>query len=149
MFTKKAPPVRTTDPVLLKKKAIEFLNKNYNKYKYDPERSQKIPPTFYILSKLSNNYMIKNTVIPTPEDNIEEKDHEYIFIRQSFTDTTGKKIVTKTIKKLFKEYNKFVFFNNAPIWFKVSPFGTNASDVILGGKRKTKQKVSKRKTRRQ
>jgi hypothetical protein len=55
MFTKKAPPVRTTDPVLLKTKAIEFLNKNYNKYKYDPERSQKIPPTFYILSKLSNN----------------------------------------------------------------------------------------------
>lgn len=155
MFTKKAPSVRITDPKILRTKAIEFLTKNYNKYKYNPEsqtsQSKYFPQTFYTLSEKSNNFMVKNTRIEPKESDIKivDKDNEYVFFKQSYTDTNGKNIVTGIIQKLFKRNKTYVFFDNQPIWFKTMPFGKNASDVIFyAGKRKTKQKVSKRKTRR-
>ena len=137
MFSSK-PVQRTTDPALLKQKAIEFLDKNYTRVK----PGEAVPYDFYMLEPKSINGMKKircegKDRYPDPSTN------------------TSKFNATVTYKNFDGSNNnpqfETIIIDEArrnPIWYRnMSMFGNSASDAILGGTRRRKSRRNRRKQR--
>jgi hypothetical protein len=140
MFSSK--PVRTTDPVLLRQKAIEFLDKNYTRVK----PGQPLPTTFYMLEPRSINGMTKIEMLPNFTNTIvfghkyTSKNATSIFTNLSDGETHQPMNVIKNVD---------LDDVNNPVWTRtISMFGNSASDAVLGGTRR-RQRKSRRNRRRQ
>ena len=136
MFNSK-PVQRTTDPVLLRQKAIEFLNKNYTRAKTMYE----IPDDFYMLEPKSINGMKKLRCQGKDKENIEGQPTKNLLNAS----VTYKKI---SDGESYSRYEKIILDNAnlEPMWYRtISMFGNSASDAVLGGTRRRKSR--QRKTR--
>jgi hypothetical protein len=149
------PVQRTTDPDILKQKAIDFLDKNYSRIK---NRYESILPTIYMLESKSINGIkrvepkFNTTRIINKTDHNDKYEEKVWDARVTYTDTLGNKYdKTETITP-FPRYKDIKPDNNV-LWTRL--FGTgvgksSASDVVLGGRRRKSRRKSRRihKTRR-
>ena len=140
MFSSKPdqPVQRTTDPVLLKQKAIDFLNKNYTKY----NPSEGLPEVFYMLEPNSINGM-KRISMPPRHRNFDNVTKQYTstFSEVSYKNLSDGKLHEPVITRI-------TINQSDPIWYRNSSlFSKSASDAVLGGTRKRRN--SRRKSRKQ
>ena len=137
MFSSK-PVVRTTDPVLLKQKAIAFLDKNYTRVKTGYE----VPDDFYMLEPKSINGMKKLRCQGKDRELIKGQPKKIFYASFSYDNLSD--------GKTSSGYEKLIVNNglpDEPIWYrKISMFGNSASDAVLGGTRRRKYRRRQRKS---
>ena len=141
MFSSK-PVVRTTDPVLLRQKAIEFLDKNYTRLK-NGDTSKK---EFYMLEPNSINGMKRveayemfipkdaQGVVMNPMD-IKLIDKQYK-CQDIYTDKNGNVQVKNAIRYIYKRPDND---DDKAMWSRIMSgliVGKSARDAVLGGRRR-------------
>jgi hypothetical protein len=151
MFSSK-PVVRTTDPVLLKQKAIAFLDKNYTRLKNGEIGKRE----FYMLEPNSENgikrVIVDEMFIPNDANGIRmnpmkipiiDKQHE---CRDIYTDKNGvvkqKNIIRYIYRRPDNDVDKAMWTRNMSGLI----VGNSARDVVLGGTRRRKSRRRQRKS---
>ena len=139
MFAKKTPTETTTFKTV-EEKAKEYLKKNCSVF---DKNTNNVPLTFYVLEPKSINF-IKKAVFGSDEDRNKILTYSY----QDKDDKEVKDVKTGDEIRIRNSNGEFVLVPyGQTMWYKLNPFGQTPDKVRFGGKRKTKRKVPRRKTR--
>jgi hypothetical protein len=154
--SKPAQPVqRTTDPELLKQKAIEFLDKHYKrikpgeyvgKYGVSEEVVYMLEPDSINGIKRLEGAGDGSIIYYTPDGSKIPNSEKQYRSRVKYTDKNGKEVNTNDVLNyLDKDRDKI----DSAIWYREGKlFATNsASNAVLGGTRRRKSRRNRRRQR--
>jgi len=138
------PNTPTTDRVQLKQKALAFLNKNYIRIK----PGEGLPDIFYMLENNSINGIAQYQ--KRPMDVQYNKNGGNVFYTSRPPNTKYLQVIYKNFQnqQIIERRNITLYTSptneNQFIWYRtISVFGNSASNVVLGGKAKSRRALKR------